>query len=74
MAVAPSPNEVYKRKVEEGRRRLNMPAIKQITTASSAIVTNVFGIVALGVVEALVGPALGEGAGRAAGALASGSA
>ncbi len=72
MSVAPSPNEIYERAVEEGRRRLDMPAIEQMTTAFIAGVTIVFGIVALGVVEALVVPALGEGAGRVAGALAFG--
>lgn len=70
MAVAPSPNEIYKRAVDEGRRRLDMPAIEQITTAFIAGVTIVFGIVALGVVEAMVAPALGDGVGAAAGALA----
>lgn len=70
MAVAPSPDEIYERAVAEGRRRLDMPPIEKITTAFIAGVTIVFGIVALGVVEALVGPALGEGPGRAAGALA----
>ena len=72
MAVAPSPDEIYRRAVEEGRRRLAMPAIEQITTAFIAGVTIVFGIVALGVVEALVVPTLGEGPGRLAGALAFG--
>lgn len=70
MAVAPSPNEIYERAVDEGRRRLDMPAIEQITTAFIAGVTIVFGIVALGVVEALVAPALGEGVGAVVGALA----
>ncbi len=70
MAGAPSPDEIYQRAVEEGRRRLAMPPIEKITTAFIAGVTIVFGIVALGVVEALVGPALGEGPGRAVGALA----
>lgn len=70
MAVAPTPNEIYERAVDEGHRRLDMPAIEQITTSFIAGVTIVFGIIALGVVEALIGPALGEGVGRAAGALA----
>lgn len=70
MAVAPSPNEIYARAVDEGRRRLDMPAIEQITTAFIAGVTIVFGIVALGVVEAMVAPTLGDGVGAAAGALA----
>ena len=70
MAVAPSPNEIYERAVDEGHRRLDMPVIEKITTAFIAGVTIVFGIVALGVVEALVAPALGDGPATAAGALA----
>lgn len=70
MAVAPSPDEIYERAVAEGHRRLDMPAVEQTTTAFIAGVTIVFGIVALGVVEAMVAPALGEGVGALAGALA----
>ena len=70
MAVAPSPNEIYERAVEEGNRRLDMPMIEKITTAFIAGVTIVFGIVALGVVETMIAPALGDGVGALAGALA----
>ncbi|MBY5161365.1 formate/nitrite transporter family protein [Salsipaludibacter albus] len=70
MAVAPSPDEVYQRAVAEGRRRLDMPVIEQVTTAFIAGVTIVFGIVALGVVESLIAPELGEGVGAVAGAVA----
>ena len=70
MAVAPNPNEIYERAVDEGRRRLGMPIIEKVTTAFIAGVTIVFGIIALGVVESMIAPALGDGAGALAGALA----
>ena len=70
MPVAPSPAEIYGRAVEEGQRRLSMPPLEQVATGFIAGVTIVFGIVALGVVEALVKPVGGPGIARIAGALA----
>lgn len=72
MADAPSPNKIYKRAVDEGRRRLDMPGLEQVATAFIAGVTIVFGIIAFAVVETLIGPALGDGPGRVTGALAFG--
>lgn len=70
MSVAPSPDEIYERAQEEGRRRLSMPPLEQVATGFIAGVTIVFGIVALGVVVALLEPALDRGVADAAGALA----
>ena len=72
MAIAPSPAEIYERSSEEGRRRLRMPALEQVATGFIAGVTIVFGIIALGVVEGLAAPALGDGPARLLGALAFG--
>jgi formate/nitrite transporter FocA (FNT family) len=72
MADAPSPNKIYERAVDEGRRRLDMPGLEQVATGFIAGVTIVFGIIALAVVETLIGPALGDGPGRVTGALAFG--
>ena len=49
-----------------------MPFLEQVATGFIAGVTIVFGIVALGVVEALVAPQFGDGVARLAGALAFG--
>lgn len=70
MAVAPSPNEIFKRAAKEGRRRLNMPLLEQVATGFIAGVTIVFGIIALGVVEALLKPDFGDGLAAVGGALA----
>ena len=72
MAIAPSPDEIYQRAEDEGRRRLDMPALQQISTGFIAGVTIVFGITALGVVEGLVEPAISPGPARVLGALAFG--
>jgi formate/nitrite transporter FocA (FNT family) len=72
MSVAPSPEEIYARAQQEGERRLSLPALDQVATGFIAGVTIVFGIVALGVVTALVEPELGPGIARLAGALAFG--
>ena len=72
MAVAPSLDEIYDRAKEEGETRLSRPLLEQVATGFLAGVTIVFGIVALGVVEALVAPELGHGVGAVAGALAFG--
>lgn len=70
MAVAPSPDEIFTRAVEEGRRRLEMPLLEQVATGFVAGVTIVFGIVALGVAEGLARPHLGDGLAAMIGALA----
>ncbi len=70
MAVAPAPDEIYDRARAEGRRRLFMPALEQVTTGFIAGVTIVFGIVALGIVVAALEEAVGRNAAEVAGALA----
>lgn len=72
MSVAPSPEDVYERAKEEGRRRLSMPLLEQVATGFIAGVTIIFGIVALGATQAMVAPELGEGVGIVAGAVAFG--
>lgn len=72
MAVAPDPKEIYDRAAEEGRRRLDMGLLEQASTAFIAGITIVFGIVALGVTEALAEPELGTGLASLFGALAFG--
>lgn len=72
MAVAPTPQEIYERAEQEGRRRLSMSPLDQVATGFIAGVTIVFGIVALAVVDALVEPDLGAGVAQLAGALAFG--
>lgn len=72
MSVPPTPETIYDRAEQEGRRRLSMPLLEQMATGFIAGVTIIFGIVALGVTEALVAPDLGAGVARVAGALAFG--
>lgn len=72
MAVAPSPEEIYDRAEQEGRRRLGLSTLDQVATAFIAGVTVVFGIVALGVVTALAEPQLGPELAKLLGALAFG--
>lgn len=72
MAVAPGPDEIYRRAEIEGRRRLSMSLMDKSATGFIAGVTIIFGIVALGVVEALVAPDLGHGVAAVAGAAAFG--
>jgi len=72
MAQAPTPEEIYRRAQEEGRRRLSMQPLMQASTAFIAGVTIVFGIAAFGVTRALVAPRFGTGPGDLAGALAFG--
>ncbi|MDT0276141.1 formate/nitrite transporter family protein [Blastococcus goldschmidtiae] len=70
MAVAPSPKDIYERSKEEGHRRLSMSLLDMVSTAFIAGVTIVFGIVALGVIEGDLGPAVSPGVASVAGALA----
>lgn len=72
MGAAPDPQEVYDRAADEGRRRLDLPALEQIATGFIAGVTIIFGIVALGVVDALVAARFGSELGTLAGAVAFG--
>lgn len=72
MSTAPSPEEVYDRAKEEGRRRLGMPVLEQVATGFIAGVTIVFGIVGLGVTHARVAPDLGDGVASVLGAAAFG--
>lgn len=72
MSTAATPEAIYERAKEEGRRRLSMPLLEQVATGFIAGVTIIFGIVALGATEALIAPHLGSGVGTVAGALAFG--
>ena len=68
----PAPVEIYNRAKSEGERRLFMPTLEQVSTGFIAGVTIVFGVIALATADHLVGPALGAGPGKLAGALAFG--
>jgi formate-nitrite transporter family protein len=72
MAQPPSPQEVYTRAIEEGRRRLSMPPLEEAATGLIAGVSIVFGIVALAITTALVEARLGGDIGTLAGAMAFG--
>ena len=54
MAVAPSPSEIFDRAVEEGQRRLDQSLIELVSNSFIAGFTVVFGMVALGIVEAYI--------------------
>lgn len=71
MPPAPTPAEIFDRAVEEGERRLDQSLLELVSTSFIAGFTIVFGLVALGIVEAIVEPAFGEIA-KLAGALAFG--
>jgi formate/nitrite transporter FocA (FNT family) len=68
---APRPVEIFDRAVEEGRHRLDQSMLELVSTSFIAGFTVVFGIVALGIVEAIVEPQFGELA-KLGGALAFG--
>lgn len=70
MTTAPTPNQIYERATEEGRRRLSMSGLDLVSTGFIAGFTIVFGVVGLGVVESLVEPTAGPGIAKVAGALA----
>ena len=72
MSVGPTPQDVYDRAVEEGRRRLSMPLLEQVATGFIAGVTIIFGIAALAATHAHIAPDLGDGVATVAGALAFG--
>ncbi len=67
--AAPTPAEIFERAVEEGERRLEQSTLELVSTSFIAGFTVVFGVVAFGIVEALVEPQFGAVA-RIAGALA----
>ena len=72
MPGAPTPKEIYERAKSEGERRLSMSTLDLVATGFIAGFTVVFGIVGLGVVQALVQPEFGVGVAKLAGALAFG--
>lgn len=71
MSVAPTPEEIFDRAVDEGERRLDQSTLELVSTSFIAGFTVVFGLVALGIVEAFVRPRFGDLA-TIAGALAFG--
>ena len=71
MPVAPDPAEIFERAVSEGERRLEQSTLELVSTSFIAGFTIVFGMAALGIVEAAVEPRFGEVA-TVAGALAFG--
>lgn len=71
MPRAPNPVEIFDRAVEEGERRLDQSLLELVSTSVIAGFTIVFGIVALGIVEAIVEPEFGD-VSKIAGALAFG--
>jgi formate/nitrite transporter FocA (FNT family) len=54
MAVAPDPSEIFQRAVKEGERRLDQSFLELVATGFIAGLTIVFGIVALGIVHAVL--------------------
>lgn len=72
MSAAPNPEKIYDRAKEEGRRRLAMPLMEQVATGFIAGITVVFGIVALGIVESMIGSEFSDGVASFTGALAFG--
>ncbi|WP_135826339.1 formate/nitrite transporter family protein [Halorussus ruber] len=72
MSVAPDPVEIFDRAVEEGERRLDQSMLELVATSFIAGFTVVFGIVALGIVEAFVEPGFGHGIAKIGGSLAFG--
>ncbi len=69
MAEALTPSEIFERAVEEGERRIDQSLLELVSTSFIAGFTIVFGVVALGIVEAAVHPVVPELA-TVAGALA----
>lgn len=72
MAIAPSPSKIFQRAVKEGQRRLDQSLLELLSTSFIAGFTIVFGIIALGIVHALIEPQFGSVA-QLAGALAFGT-
>lgn len=59
-SIAPDAAEIFHRAVEEGERRRDQSLLELVETSSIAGFTIVFGIVALGIVHALVEPRFGD--------------
>ena len=60
MPAALKPAEIFERSAEEGARRLDQSTLELVSTSFIAGFTIVFGIIALGIVDALARPLLGE--------------
>lgn len=71
MPVSPTPSEVFERAVKEGERRLDQSLLELVSNSFIAGSTIVFGIVALGIVQAEIEPA-SSGIARIAGSFAFG--
>lgn len=60
MTSALNPAEIFERAADEGNRRLDQTLLELVATAFIAGFTIIFGIIALGIVDALARPLLGE--------------
>lgn len=60
MPPALNPSEIFERAADEGKRRLDQSLLELLATAFIAGFTIIFGIIALGIVDALARPVLGE--------------
>jgi formate/nitrite transporter FocA (FNT family) len=60
VSVAPDPSEIFDRAADEGERRLDQSLLELVSTSFIAGFTVVFGVVALGMVEAMARPHFGE--------------
>ena len=69
MPTALKPEQIFDRAAEEGERRLNQGLLQLVATGFIAGFTIVFGIIAMGIVEALARPEMG-GLAKVPGALA----
>ena len=67
---APTPDQIYRRAVKEGQRRLDMSMLDLVTTGFNAGFTIVLGVAALGAVTALTEPTVGPELAKVAGAAA----
>lgn len=71
MPVSPTPPEIFDRAVEEGERRLEQTLLELVSNGFIAGSTIIFGIVALGIVQAEIEPT-SQGVARIASAIAFG--
>lgn len=71
MSAARKPSEIFDFAADEGERRLDQTTLELVATGFIAGFTIVFGILAMGIVEGLAGPTMGNLA-RVLGALAFG--
>jgi formate-nitrite transporter family protein len=72
VSSSPTPSEIYARRREEGRRRLDSSVAAQVSGVFTAGFVIAFGIAASGAAAALVASRFGTGPGEVAGALAFG--